>query len=182
MGSNPSNFKGAKRPVEKVSWNDAVEFCKKLSQKTGRKYRLPSEAEWEYAARAGTTTPFYFGQTITTSLANYNGSFTYASEPKGEYRQQTTEVGSFLPNAFGLYDMHGNVFEWCQDTWHESYKGAPSDGSAWVDNDNQRYMQRGGCWDYNAVSCSSACRAYNVAGVRYFGNGFRVVWAGAWTI
>jgi formylglycine-generating enzyme required for sulfatase activity len=130
MGSNPSNFKGAKRPVEKVSWNDAVEFCKKLSQKTRHKYRLPSEAEWEYACRAGTTTPFHFGETITTELTNYDGDYTYASGLKGKYRKQTTEVGTFPPNAFGLYDMHGNVWEWCQDTWHDSYKGAPTDGSA----------------------------------------------------
>lgn len=114
-GNNPSNFKGVNRPVEKVSWNEAVEFCKKLSQKTGRNYRLPSEAEWEYACRAGTTTPFYFGETITTDLVNYNGSVTpYASAPKGIDRQETTEVGKFPPNAFGLYDMHGigNKLEW----------------------------------------------------------------------
>ncbi|MDJ0677530.1 MAG: bifunctional serine/threonine-protein kinase/formylglycine-generating enzyme family protein, partial [Calothrix sp. MO_167.B42] len=118
MGKNPSNFKGEKRPVERVSWNDAVEFCQHLSQKTGRTYRLPSEAEWEYACRAGTTTPFYFGETITTDLVNYNRNYPYGSAPKGEYREQTTDVGKFPPNAFGLYDMHGNVWEWCQDTWH----------------------------------------------------------------
>ncbi|WP_375513626.1 SUMF1/EgtB/PvdO family nonheme iron enzyme [uncultured Nostoc sp.] len=157
MGSNPSNFKGAKRPVEKVSWNEAVEFCKKLSQKAGRKYRLPSEAEWEYACRAGTTTPFHFGETITTELANYDGNYTYASAPKGKYRQETTEVGSFPPNAFGLYDMHGNVLEWCQDTWHDSYKGAPSDGSAWIDN-NQYRMLRGGSWISDPKVCRSASR------------------------
>ncbi|MGB3760231.1 MAG: SUMF1/EgtB/PvdO family nonheme iron enzyme, partial [Rivularia sp. (in: cyanobacteria)] len=104
MGKNPSTFKGDKRPVETVSWNDAVEFCKKLSQKTGRTYRLPSEAEWEYACRAGTTTPFHFGDTITDELANYRASAIYASEPQGEYRKQTTEVGQFPPNNFGLYD------------------------------------------------------------------------------
>ncbi len=109
MGKNPSNFKGLKLPVEQVSWNDAVEFCQKLSQKTGRKYRLPSEAEWEYACRAGTTTPFHFGATITSELANYYGTDVYASESKGESRGQTTNVGTFPPNAFGLYDMHGNV-------------------------------------------------------------------------
>jgi formylglycine-generating enzyme required for sulfatase activity len=158
MGRNPSNFKVPKRPVETVSWNDAVDFCKKLSQKTGREYRLPSEAEWEYACRAGTTTPFHFGETITTELANYNGNSTYASAPKGKNRQETTEVGSFSPNAFGLYDMHGNVWEWCQDTWHDSYKGAPSDGSAWIDNDNQYQLLRGGSWRYYPVNCRSAYR------------------------
>ncbi len=113
MGKNPSHCEGYKRPIEMVSCNDAVEFCKKLSQKTGRTYRLPSEAEWEYACRAGTTTPFHFGETITDELANYHASKTHASEPKGEYRKQTTPVGEFPPNAFGLYDMHGNVWEWC---------------------------------------------------------------------
>jgi eukaryotic-like serine/threonine-protein kinase len=109
MGSNPSNFKGDKRPVEKISWQQAREFCQKLSQQTGRPYRLPSEAEWEYACRAGTTTPFYFGETITPALVNYNGNYSYGAAPKGQYREQTTDVGSFPPNAFGLYDMHGNV-------------------------------------------------------------------------
>jgi formylglycine-generating enzyme required for sulfatase activity len=160
MGNNPSRFKGANRPVETVSWNDAVEFCQRLSKKTGRTYRLPSEAEWEYAARAGTTTPFYFGETITADLANYNGNYTYASAPKGEYREQTTDVGSFPPNAFGLYDMHGNVWEWCLDTWHDNYNGAPTDGSAWIDkNDNQsQKLLRGGSWSDLPRDCRSAYR------------------------
>ncbi|MFN9401072.1 MAG: formylglycine-generating enzyme family protein, partial [Dolichospermum sp.] len=102
MGSNPSRFPGNNRPVERVSWNNAVTFCEKLSQKTQKNYRLPSEAEWEYACRAGTTTPFYFGESITSELVNYNGNYTYGSAPKGQYRQQTTDVGSFPPNAFGL--------------------------------------------------------------------------------
>ncbi|MEH2014734.1 SUMF1/EgtB/PvdO family nonheme iron enzyme [Nostoc sp.] len=179
MGSNPSRFKGAKRPVEKVSWNDAVDFCKKLSQKTGRKYRLASEAEWEYACRAGTTTPFHFGETITTELANYNGNSTYASAPKGKNRQETTEVGSFPPNAFGLYDMHGNVWEWCQDIWHDSYKRAPQDGSAWIDNDNQSQLVRGGSWFINPEFCRSASRygLWAGPGFIYLYVGFRVVCA-----
>jgi formylglycine-generating enzyme required for sulfatase activity/uncharacterized caspase-like protein len=184
MASDPSNFNGAKRPVEPVSWNDAVEFCNKLSQKTGRKYRLPSEAEWEYAARAATTTPFHFGETITTELANYDGSYTYASAPKGKNRQQTTEVGSFPPNSFGLYDMHGNVFEWCQDTWHESYKGAPNDGSAWIDNDNQYYLLRGGSCFTVPEYCRCASRYSTVPenDDYYFYVGIRVVCAAARTI
>ncbi|PVE26527.1 serine/threonine protein kinase, partial [Enterococcus faecalis] len=105
------------RPVERVSWNDAVTFCQRLSQKTQKYYRLPSEAEWEYACRAGTTTPFYFGESITPDLVNYDGNSTYASAPKGQNRQQTTDVGTFPPNAFGLYDMHGNVWEWCLDDY-----------------------------------------------------------------
>ncbi|MEH2244811.1 SUMF1/EgtB/PvdO family nonheme iron enzyme [Nostoc sp.] len=136
LKADPSYFKGDKRPVEQVSENDAVEFCDRLSEYTNKQYRLPSEAEWEYACRAGTTTPFNFGETITSELANYDGNFTYAS----------IEVGSFPANAFGLYDMHGNVWEWCQDSWHESYKGAPKDGSAWIDNDNQYHTRRGGAW------------------------------------
>jgi formylglycine-generating enzyme required for sulfatase activity len=113
MGNNPSSFKGAKRPVENVRWNEAVEFCRKLSEKTGKNYRLPAEAEWEYACRAGTTTPFYFGDTITPDLVNYYGNEPYGFAPKGLFRKQTTEVGSFGPNSFGLYDMHGNdiIFE-----------------------------------------------------------------------
>ncbi|WP_038296571.1 MULTISPECIES: SUMF1/EgtB/PvdO family nonheme iron enzyme [Nostocales] len=180
MGTNPSNFKGKKLLVESVSWNDAVEFCNKLSQKTGRKYRLPSEAEWEYACRAGTNTPFHFGETITTELVNYDGNRTYASEPKGKYRQETPEVGSFPPNGSGLYDMHGNVWEWCQDTWHDSYKGAPSNGSAWINNDNQSHVLRGGSWFYDPKDCRSASRTYYTWAGRvdiYINIGFRVVCA-----
>ncbi|MBD2523908.1 formylglycine-generating enzyme family protein [Nostoc sp. FACHB-133] len=178
IGSNPSKFKGAKRPVEEVSWDDAVDFCKKLTQKAGREYCLPSEAEWEYACRAGTTTPFHFGETITTELANYEGDSTYASALKGKNRQETTEVESFPPNAFGLYDMHGNVWEWCQDTWHDSYKGAPSDGSAWIDNDNKIRMLRGGSWHDLPGKCRSASRNLNFRVGRdliHSNLGFRVV-------
>lgn len=137
VGNNPSSFKGAKKPVETVTWDQAIAFCDKLSLATGKKYTLPSEAQWEYACRAGTTTPFHFGLTITTDLVNYNGNYPYGSAPKGIYRQTTTDVGTFPPNAFYLYDMHGNVWEWCQDTWHYNYNGAPVDGTAWIsDNDN----------------------------------------------
>ncbi|MEH2095436.1 SUMF1/EgtB/PvdO family nonheme iron enzyme [Nostoc sp.] len=179
MGNNPSkfNFKGEKRPVEQVSWDDAVEFCQKLSQKTGKSYRLPSEAEWEYACRAGTTTPFYFGETITTDLVNYNGDFPYGSAPKGENRQQTTDVGKFPPNFFGLYDMHGNVYEWCKDIYHQNYQSAPKDGSAWLtDEDNNRKLMRGGGWLYNAWHCRSANRSKLARASRSNPDvGFRVV-------
>jgi len=154
IGSNPSHFKGPKRPVENVSWEDAVEFCKRLSQKTGRVYHLPSEAEWEYACRAGTTTPFYFGETITPELANY-----------GEKYEGTTDVGKFSPNAFGLYDMHGNVWEWCADPWHDNYEGASSDGSVWKSGENAQYrLLRGGSWDDNSndVRCAARGRHYPV--------------------
>ncbi|WP_088242781.1 bifunctional serine/threonine-protein kinase/formylglycine-generating enzyme family protein [Calothrix rhizosoleniae] len=159
MGKNPSRFKGKKRPVERVSWNDAVTFCQRLSHKTRRTYRLPSEAEWEYACRAGTKTPFYFGETITSDLANYDGKFTYASAPKGEYRKQTTDVGTFPPNRFGLYDMHGNVWEWCADSWHDNYKGAPTDGGVWLENGNNSCSPlRGGSWLFYPSVCRSAYR------------------------
>jgi formylglycine-generating enzyme required for sulfatase activity/uncharacterized caspase-like protein len=180
LKADPSNFKGDNRPLEQVSWYDAVEFCDRLSKHTNKQYRLPSEAEWEYACRAGTTTPFHFGETITTELANYDGNNIYASEPKGKHRQQTTEVGIFPPNAFGLYDMHGNVLEWCQDSWHDSYKGAPSNGSAWIDNDNQSRLMRGGSWIVIPSYCRSAFRYNNYrVGRDYMYNdiGFRVVCA-----
>ncbi|KOP23036.1 hypothetical protein AMR41_28255 [Hapalosiphon sp. MRB220] len=165
---DPSYFKGDKRPVEYVSWYDAVEFCDRLTSHTKRPYRLPSEAEWEYACRAGTTTPFHFGETITTDLANYRGtddeslkwSGSYGPGPKGIYRKETTPVDEFgVANAFGLYDMHGNVWEWCLDHWHDNYEGAPTDGSAWLsDNDNQSRLLRGGSWTFNPESCRSAYR------------------------
>jgi formylglycine-generating enzyme required for sulfatase activity/tRNA A-37 threonylcarbamoyl transferase component Bud32 len=159
MGNNPSYFKGKNRPVERVSWNDATEFCQKLSKKTGRDYRLPSEAEWEYACRGGTTTPFYFGETITPELVNYNGRYTYGNGPKGKYRGETTDVGNFPPNSFGLYDMHGNVWEFCQDVWHDNYDGAPVDGSAWLNGGNSSHrVCRGGSWFNYPRWCRSADR------------------------
>jgi formylglycine-generating enzyme required for sulfatase activity len=179
---NPSYFTGDNHPVERVSWEDAVEFCDRLSQYTGRTYRLPSEAEWEYACRAGTTTPFHFGETITTDLANYDGNSTYGNGVKGVYRKETTEVGSFgVANNFGLYDMHGNVWEWCQDNWHSNYEGAPTDGNAWLDNEesSDRKRLRGGSWLNDPEHCRSACR--NDLNLDYYFNsiGFRVVCSGA---
>ncbi len=160
----PSHFKGDNRPVEQVSWYDAVEFCARLSKHTGREYRLPSEAEWEYACRAGTTTPFHFGETITTGLANYDGS-SYGNGPKGKNRGETTPVGSFgVANGFGLYDMHGNVWEWCLDDWHDNYENAPTDGSAWLDDNENlarksgRAMLRGGSWYLLPEYCRCASR------------------------
>ncbi|MBW4616961.1 MAG: SUMF1/EgtB/PvdO family nonheme iron enzyme [Desmonostoc vinosum HA7617-LM4] len=176
LNPDPSYFKGANRPVEKVSWNDAVEFCARLSQKTGKTYRLPTEAEWEYACRAGTTTPFYFGETITTDLANYDGNYTYNSAPKGEYRKQTTDVGKFPANPFGLFDMHGNIWEWCQDEWHENYNNAPIDSSDWlIDNDNQYRLLRGGSWYNDPALCRSAFRPWDAAVLRVNHIGFRAV-------
>lgn len=156
---DPSNFKGNNRPVEQVSWNDAIEFCDRLNRKTGQFYRLPSEAEWEYACRAGTTTPFHFGETITPEIANYNGDYIYANAPKRIYPKQTIEVGTFPPNAFGLYDMHGNVWEWCADPWHDSYTDAPTDGRVWeMDNENFSRILRGGSWYHFPRYCRAAIR------------------------
>jgi formylglycine-generating enzyme required for sulfatase activity len=179
---DPSYSKGLHRPVERVSWYAAVEFCNRLSQKTGKPYRLPSEAEWEYACRARTTTPFHFGETITPDLVNYDGNYTYGAGSKGVCREQTTEVGSFLPNAFGLYDLHGNVWEWCADHWHENYQGAPVDGSAWItDDEASGRLLRGGSWGFNPRYCRSAYRNRSVPDDRYDVIGFRVVFSAAWT-
>jgi formylglycine-generating enzyme required for sulfatase activity/uncharacterized caspase-like protein len=176
MDRNPSRFLGAEYPVEKVSWHDAVEFCQRLTDELGQLYRLPSETEWEYACRAGTKTPFYFGETLTTDLANYDGNKVYADEPKGRYRNQTNKVGIFLPNAFGLYDMHGNVWEWCADHWHQNYKNAPIDGSAWLSkNENNNRLIRGGSWCINPGRCRSDYRSDATPNYRISFIGFRVV-------
>ncbi|MBV9390044.1 MAG: formylglycine-generating enzyme family protein, partial [Chroococcidiopsidaceae cyanobacterium CP_BM_ER_R8_30] len=177
LNPNPSNFKGADLPVEQVSWHDAVEFCARLTQKTGRDYRLPSEAEWEYACRAARMTPFHVGETITTDIANYDGKYTYSSGAGGHYRQQTTPVGSFqVANAFGLYDMHGNVWEWCADSWHENYRGAPSDGSVWESDGNDNYrLLRGGSWYCLPRLCRAAQRHWNHLDNGGSGIGFRIV-------
>ncbi|MFM6825450.1 MAG: formylglycine-generating enzyme family protein [Dolichospermum sp.] len=172
---DPSYFKGDNRPVECVSWGHAQEFCARLSRMTNKTYRLPTEAQWEYACRAGTTTPFYCGKTISTKLANYDGNYTYGDGTKGVDCQQTINVGSFPPNAFGLYDMHGNVWEWCQDTWHENYINAPEDGSDWISQGNSKRVLRGGSWYNIPGNCRSASRNYNIAGFGNNGNGFRVV-------
>lgn len=176
LNPDPSNFKHPDTPVEKVCWYDAVEFCARLSQLTGHNYRLPSEAEWEFACRAGTTTPFHFGETISSNLANYDGSYTYGSETEGPYRQQTTSVGYFqIANAFGLSDLHGNVWEWCADSWHENYQDAPSDGSIWELNKfNNCRVLRGGAWYCLPALCRSAQRHWDQADHSGSGIGFRV--------
>ena len=179
------------RPVDNVSWLEAIEFCSRLSQRTGRHYTLPSEAQWEYACRAGTTKAFHFGETITPELANYDDNYKYADGPKGEYRKQTTPVGMFPANAWGLQDMHGNVWEWCLDHWHHSYEGAPADGSAWLnpaepnnkattkkgnnsDSEYQSRLLRGGSWNALPGYCRSAYRINNPPGFRGSIIGFRV--------
>ena len=179
LKSDPSYFKGAKLPVEQVAWYEAQEYCDRLAQKTKRPYRLPTEAEWEYGCRAGTTTPFYFGNTISTELANYDGNYIYANGVKGEHRNETTPVDhSKIANAWGLCDMHGNVSEWCQDYWHDKYEGAPEDGSVWLtltdNSETFRRVWRGGSWFSDPLHCRSAYRfSYNLD-YRNYALGFRV--------
>jgi formylglycine-generating enzyme required for sulfatase activity len=179
LESDPSYFKGDNLPVEQVSWDSVQEFCARLFQKAQKTYRLPSEAEWEYACRGGTTIAFYFGETISTDLANYHGNYTYGNGVKGEYRKKTTEVGIFPANPFGLYDMCGNVWEWCKDEWHENYIDAPIDGSAWTSPglSSGRRMLRGGSWVGNPKNCRSASRSYGNRDHHYYVIGFRVVCA-----
>ncbi|MEM6837984.1 MAG: formylglycine-generating enzyme family protein [Cyanobacteria bacterium P01_C01_bin.120] len=172
----PSEFTGDRRPVEGVNWHDAIEFCQRLSRRTGKNYRLPSEAEWEYACRAGTSTPFYFGSTISSDLANYDSSVSYNDGPTGVGRQQTTEVGQFPANSFDLHDLHGNVWEWCQDVWHDSYNGAPTGGTPWEQGGNSGLrVRRGGSWYDGPRNCRSAYRSYYRAEFRFNYFGFRVV-------
>lgn len=176
LEADPSHFKGDNHPVEQVSWYEAVEFCDRLSAYTKRPYQLPTEAEWEYACRAGTTTPFHFGDAITTDIANYDGNYIYGDGSKGEYRETTTPVDQLdNANAYGLSDMHGNVYEWCQDYWHNSYEGAPTDGSAWSNDDEKaRRVARGGSWIFSPRHCRSACRSDYSPGDRDYDIGFRV--------
>ncbi|MDR3228757.1 MAG: formylglycine-generating enzyme family protein [Puniceicoccales bacterium] len=163
MNDNPSNFKGAQRPVENVSWHDAVEFCAKLTAQeraagrlpAGYRYTLPTEAEWEYACRAGTTTPFSTGDNLSTAQANYDGNYPYNGNAKGEYRRATTNVGSFAANAWGFYDMHGNVWEWCRD-WYKTLP-AGGDDPLGVPSGSRRIL-RGGSWNIDARYCRSAFR------------------------
>jgi formylglycine-generating enzyme required for sulfatase activity len=164
MGSNPSGFRtcGPDCPVENVSWYDAQEFVRRLSQRTGQNYRLPSEAEWEYAARAGTTTAYFWGDAFDTGRANNN-------------RSQTVRVGSYGANAFGLHDLHGNASEWVQDVWHDNYAGAPSDGSTWVTGGDQaRRVLRGGSWGSSRQSLRSAFRYWDSPFIRVSFAGFRI--------
>jgi len=173
---DPSRFKGARRPVEQVSWEQAMEFCHRLSQRTCIPFTLPSEAQWEYACRAGTTTFCAFGDKFTPELANYNGDFPNAIGHKVKFRGETTDVASFPANGWGLHDMHGNVWEWCLDTWHGSYEGAPTDGSPWLTGTDSRKLLRGCSWYNYPKHCRSAFRAHaRPDSARDGGVGFRVV-------
>jgi formylglycine-generating enzyme required for sulfatase activity len=173
LEAKPSRFDGDNRPVERVSWHQSVEFCQRLSRKTGNEYRLPSEAEWEYACRAKTLTKFYFGDVLTPKIANFSGNV-------GE----TTNVGIYKPSVFGLYDMHGNVWEWCSDNYFDNYKNAPFDGSACIDSDNENnsiHVLRGGSWFDGPDNCRSAYRVRLNFDLCYDDVGFRVVYAPART-
>ncbi|AUB43919.1 Formylglycine-generating enzyme, required for sulfatase activity, containings SUMF1/FGE domain (plasmid) [Nostoc flagelliforme CCNUN1] len=180
LDPEPAHTKGENQPVEQVSWHDAIEFCARLTKLTRRDYRLPSEAEWEYACRARTTTPFHFGETITPELANYDGNYIYNLEPVGQYRQRTVPVGSFqVANAFGLCDMHGNVWEWCADAWHDNYQEGPCDGSVWEQAELQHRLLRGGSWYCLPSLCRAAQRHWDKADHGGSGIGFRVVCSSA---
>lgn len=170
---DPAYFHGPELPVDSVSWLDAMEFCARLCASTARSYRLPSEAEWEYACRAGSTTPFHYGETVTSQLANYVGTYTYAAERRGDYRQATTPVGSFCPNAFGLYDMHGNVWEWSADHW----LGRSPAASA-ADPAHDWRALRGGSWSDAPGNVRAATRTGNAVDARNRLFGVRVCCAG----
>lgn len=180
MNDNPSRFvesniTKSKKPVERVSWFDCGLFCEKLFALIGREFRLPTEAEWEYACRGQTQTPFHFGSTIGTELANYNGEDVYSSGFEGENRRKTTDVDSFFANRFGLYDLHGNVAEWCADTWHSNYQDAPNDGSAWTSNNSKDLrVLRGGSWLHLPGNCRAAQRFKSTPKSKSDAFGFRI--------
>jgi formylglycine-generating enzyme required for sulfatase activity len=165
LDPDPSHFKGDNRPVEQVSWDDATEFCRRLSKRTGKSYGLPSEAQWEYGCRAGSRTGFCYGDRLEPELANYEGRL-----------RGTSDVGSFPANDWGLCDVHGNVWEWCEDDWHSDYTGAPIDGSAWVENDRKasNRMLCGGSWHGNPEYCRSSVGFNDARDVRDNALGFRV--------
>ena len=172
-GTNPSAFKGANLPVEQVSWDDCQAFIQALNRKTVQTYRLPTEAEWEYACRAGTTTPFSTGGNLTTEQANYNGNYPYNNNRKGQHRKQTVAVDSFEPNAWGLYNMHGNVWEWCSD-WYGVYESGRVENPGGSKNGSYRVL-RGGSWSFGAEHCRSASRDNDTPGSRSSRVGFRLV-------
>ncbi|NQS98347.1 MAG: formylglycine-generating enzyme family protein [candidate division Zixibacteria bacterium] len=168
MEKNTSRFKGNNLPVERVFWNDCQEFIKKLNQRyPGKGYRLPTEAEWEYACQAGTTTKYYSGNSESDlkRVAWYDGNSGNKTHPVGKRR----------PNVWGLYDMHGNVWEWCEDWYHYNYNGAPTNGSAWLSPSGAYRILRGGSWNYGAYSCRSAVRDYSNPSYRGSNFGFRLV-------
>ncbi len=176
MGKNPSKFTDGKNlPVETVNWNECQEFIKKLQEKDKKHYRLPTEAEWEYACRAGTKTPFYCGETISVDQANYNGNYVYGDGKKGVYREKTIPVGSFPANAWGLFDMHGNVWQWCQDSFSEYPKTEVTDPLGVT---GETRVMRGGSWIDNPLECRSAFRGGSRPLLRHNLVGFRICFNG----
>jgi len=176
MGTEPFGFKGDDLPAESISWDDAVTFCRRLSEMTGLEYRLPSEAEWEYACRAHKNTAFDSGDSIGSRQANFNGGYPYGTAPPSDYLQRTTPVGFYSANGFGLFDMHGNVEEWVADTFHVDYEGAPVDGSAWVGGGDEKYrMQRGGSWKSAGERLRRGAREFATPETSTDSAGFRVV-------
>jgi formylglycine-generating enzyme required for sulfatase activity len=183
LKAQPAYFKGLNRLVEQVSWQEAQEFCLRLNERFskslghGFSYGLPSEAQWEYACRAASTTPFHFGVTLTPDLANYDGNYIYGDGQKGLYRKETTEVAVFPANQWGLHDMHGNVWEWCADHWHNSYNFVPDNHLPWLipgASEAHPRLLRGGSWFNSPGYCRSACRDYDHPGNRHGSVGFRV--------
>lgn len=162
------------RPVINVSWQDTQSYIRWLNSVTGLNYRLPSEAEWEYVARAGTTTPFYTGETISAKQANFNGQDPYLDEPKSEYRRKTLPVGSFEANPFGVHDMLGNAFEWVQDCWNDSHLGAPKDGEARLEGACKFRVMKGGSWVTYSEQVRAAKRTQYTTDYRYDDYGFRI--------
>lgn len=171
----PCRFMGDHLPVERVSWENTQKFCQRLSKKTGRNYHLPSETQWEYGCRAGTVTPFSFGETLTTGIANFNGEHRFRNEPSGIYGHVTTAGGTFPPNAFGLYDMHGNLWEWCADNWLDDYTSSPRDSSSYQRKDSRYRVVRGGSWHEPPELCRSAARLRVLQSDAEEFIGFRVV-------
>jgi formylglycine-generating enzyme required for sulfatase activity len=178
MGNNPSTSKSSncpKCPVETVSWNDAKEFIRKLNEKNDEfEYRLPTEAEWEYAARAGTTTVFAFGNSLDSNQANFNGESPYGKDVKSIFKGKPDLVRNYEPNAFGPYDMHGNVSEWCEDIYTENFNSLPTDGSANLKGDPKKRVIRGGSWIQSGFNCRSANRDPWDFDQKFSNIGFRV--------
>lgn len=174
-GKNPSKFKGPRLPVEMVSWEDALEFCKKLSKKKGKTFDLPTEAEWEYACRAGSTGPVHYGNSLSSRQANFDGLRPYGEEKKGKCLEKTAPVGSYSPNAFGLYDMHGNVLEWCKD-WRKTdyYVESPRQDPQGPATGEEKVL-RGGSWTDDGRHCRSAYRSYGAPFQFFSFTGFRIV-------
>jgi formylglycine-generating enzyme required for sulfatase activity len=175
MSSKPFYFVGNDLPVDRVGWKEVQEFLRRLKGRDPQHdYRLPSEAEWEYACRAGSEMPFHTGATISTDQANFNGNYIFPQGVKGIYRAETTPVGSFSPNDWDVHDMHGNMREWCEDRFHPDYMGAPEDGRAWIDGEIELRVLKGGGWNDVPENCRAAFRTASDPDTASPGHGFRV--------